>query len=392
MKFSIARLTILSFCFYLQACSSIAPNIADAPIEEKPTYSARYDDFFGERPELLSVDQIHQLSEPQKADFLGYIAQHRDQPLHIRIADYLQDKTALDFNYSTTTNSATVSLQTMEGNCLSLAILTTALAKLANVDTAYQLMDSAPVFEFNEGVVFKGVHVRTRLYEPASSQPEAVAPLMRANVLIDYFFTGSERYMHKISEPEYIARYYLNTAADAISADDYSKAYWLTLEAMVHDPVSSDAFNHLAVIYKRVNALAKAEEVYLYAIDKLPNKLSLLKNYQLMLNQQQRYVEAEELNQRIDELDDQSPYHWMHAARDEYDRGAYTKAISLYEKAISFAPYLHEAHLGLAQSYYQIGSLVAAEQQLRTALEITSRPRTQSLYQAKLTALARGPL
>jgi len=390
MKFNATRLTILSLCIYLQACSPNEPQVVGAINVAKPSYSVRYDEIFAERPDILSVDQIHQLSEKQKVDFLDYIASHDDQPLHIRIANYLQAKTAVDFSYSTATNSATVSLNLMEGNCLSLAIVTTALAKLVNIDTAYQLMDSAPVFEFNEGVVFKGVHVRTRLYAPASASPDA--PLMRANVLIDYFFTGSERYMHKISEPEYIARYYLNIAADAISSGDHNKAYWLTLEAMVHDPISSDAFNHLAVIYKRMNAAAKAEEVYLYAIDNLPNKLSLLKNYQLLLAQQQRHIEAKKLNLRIENLDDQSPYHWMHAARDEYDRGDYNGAIKLYEKAIRFAPYLHEAYLGLAQSYYQIGSLVAAKKQLQTALAITNRPRTQSLYQAKLTTLTRVPL
>ena len=59
----------------------------------------------------------------------------------------------------------------------------------------------------------------------------------------------------------------------------------------------------------------------------------------------------------------------------------------MYKKAITIAPYLHEAHVGLAKTYYQLGKLSSAKWQFREALKHTYVQSTRSLYEAKLMAL-----
>ena len=370
----------------LTACSTI--EFPPDPLEP-PAFSIRYDEIFYERPAIARPQEIHQLTAQQEADFLDYYNRtHRQSiPTHERIYDYLEDIT-VGFSYHGNTNPAAKALELSEGNCLSLAILTTAIAKLTNVEVGYQLVDSVPVFEFNDDLVIKGVHIRTKLFESGWEPGESIAVFVRPGLVIDYFPSGSERFMHNLSEDDYIARYYLNLAADAIKEEDYSKAYWLTLEAIEFESLNSEAFNNLAVIYKRMGELTRAEEIYLYAIENLPNKLTLLKNYRILLAEQQRHREAKGLSKKITELDDPSPFHWFHAAREAYDDGDYREAIDFYERAVSIAPYLHEVRFGLAQSYYQVGRLSLAEGHLRAALENVYTQDTRSLYQAKLMVLS----
>lgn len=370
----------------LMACASVEP-VRDAV--EPPGFSTRYDSIFAARPDIVTPREIHQLTARQEAEFIEYLNSpgHGSTPIHRRVSDYLEEITE-GFSYHTHTNSAAEAIELSEGNCLSLAILTTAIARLANVEVGYQLVDSTPVFEFREKVVLKGVHVRTRLYEQGWTPQEDVFVYARPGVQVDYFADGTERFMENLSEQDYIARYYLNQAADAIGEEDYHRAYWLSLEAINFDSLSSDAFNSLAVIYKRMGEVKKSEEIYLYGIENLPNKLTFLKNYRGLLIEQGRHSEARGLMKRIAGLDDPSPFHWFHAAREAYNSGDYREAISFYKRAVEIAPYLHELSFGLSKAYYQLGKLSAAERYLQIALHNAYEQEIRALYSAELTALA----
>ena len=132
---------------------------------------------------------------------------------------------------------------------------------------------------------------------------------------------------------------------------------------------------------------SKAEEIYQYAIDNLSNKITLLKNYRILLSQQKRFSEAEKLSLRIAAIDDINPFNLFHAARNSYEAGHYKESINLYKKAIKGAPHIHEFYLGLALSYYQSGYLKKAEETFQLAIERAYKRKTRTHYQAKLMAL-----
>lgn len=383
---AVSKCVVIFASLWLSACASVEPKQAEHNIES-PVIHLRQDALFGLRPEIVDNRQIHQLSPAQENHFLKYISDFPETPTHQGIANYLQEFADYDFSYSNQTQNAALTLTERSGNCLSLAVLATALAKLSNVDVSYQLVDSFPVFEVDQAVIFKVVHVRTRLYNPESLPDDGNVMLMRSNVLIDYFYSGSEKFQRSISESSYIARYYMNLAAEAIAVDDYQQAYWLTIESLQHQPNNGDALNNLAIIYDRVGAEAQSELVYRYALVQADDKLSLLKNYRLLLLRQKRNQEAEGINQKIAALDDKSPFPLIRAARFSFQQGEFQKSRLLFQRAIDKAPYLHEAYLGLAQLNYQAGRLNLAQTQLKKALKLSARPKTQSLYLSKLDAL-----
>ena len=66
----------------------------------------------------------------------------------------------------------------------------------------------------------------------------------------------------------------------------------------------------------RAGDAAKAEEIYRYGIEHLNRKISLLRNYRILLEQQNRLEEAEEITAKLTQLDDPSPYDWIEAGED----------------------------------------------------------------------------
>lgn len=404
---------------------SCATSSNQSALEDLP-FSFENTELFGEPPPTITESQIHQLSPLQEQAFLAYFnnPSRRDIPAHQRVSDYLQLK-AEYFDYSNSTYTAEQALFLGRGNCLSLAILTTAFANLVEVETRYEYVDSAPIFQLENSVVVKATHVRAVLVPKANpGQPERGSILSdfthggaglaegTADITVDFFTgdfaggsqPGSEIYIDSfagyftaasqvgiqdVSDSSYLAMYYLNMAAESIVQQDYEKAYWLTYEALQHDPRSSVAYNNMAVIHRRLGDTTKSELIYQYAIRHLDNKLSLLKNYRLLLAAQGRIEEAEQIDKQIAALGDVSPINWYFAGKERQDSGDFIQAVALYQKAIELAPYLHEAQLGIAQSYYELGQLREAETHLKLAITYADGDSTQSLYMAKLHSLNR---
>lgn len=220
---------------------------------------------FGTRPAIPTPEALHRLTSEQEADFLGYFHSPSRAYLgaHERIVRYLE-KITTGFQYEGDTLSAAETWATNSGNCLSLAILTTALTQLAGIEIGYQLMDDQPVFEYQGNVVRKGVHISSIVYNPDWRKEAGNAGQFGTAlaVKIDYFPSLKGRYIDNLSAEEYLAMYYSNIAADAIAANDYGTAYWYLLEAMQHVPDHGVSLNMLAVINRRVGDLGLAQSYY----------------------------------------------------------------------------------------------------------------------------------
>ena len=344
---------------------------------------------FGKKPVTISEDEIFQLSDEQQRKFLKYFNNGNNQNIasHRRVYNYLK-KIVSNFNYQGETYTAEEAIRSSSGNCLSLAIITTALARLAGVDIGYQLVDDFPVYEQRGQVIFKGVHVRSILYftETDFSRPKII--FGRTYLKVDYFPSGNERFIKFITEPEYVAMYYRNKAAEAIAAKDYSTAYWLVNKSLEYVPDNAQAINMMAVIHHQANHDLRAEEIYKYGIEYTEDKLTLLKNYQILLNGQGRLEEANRLSEVIAGYEDPSPFNMMHIANEEYIKGNYSTAIHYYRKATELAPYLHEGYFGLAKSYYLLGNIGAAKSNMQHAMKNAFKMSTKSLYQSKLMVLS----
>jgi len=375
---------ILCVCL-LSACTQQAVVVVEAePPQPKISYPKL--DVLGASPKMLEPEQLFVLTAQQETDFLAYFNDPVFEEVlpNSRVAAYLQHST-FDFSYMPATLVASESLDLGEGNCMSLAILTTALAQAAGVKINYQLIDSSPVFEQKDDVIVKGVHVRTKLMRPY--QPNAIPTIGLTGTIVDYFPSGINRFLGNISEAEFISMYYLNIATDYIQEQDYKNAYWYTLRALDFAPKYAAGINSMALVYKRVGEQVKAEEIYRYGLEVTNDKLGLLKNYQILLSQQGRTEEAADIQKEIDKYVDLSPYPWINIADGALEMGEYPEAIKYYKKSIELAPYLQYGYLGLAKVYNYQGDLVKAKSMLEKAMENNTAAEINHLYHEKLSML-----
>ena len=83
---------------------------------------------------MLSIDSAHALTARQQEDFLAFYRDPRiaHVPAHKRVYNFLE-KVTNNFTYQDGTFTAAVTFDQRRGNCMSLAVLTTALAKPVDV-------------------------------------------------------------------------------------------------------------------------------------------------------------------------------------------------------------------------------------------------------------------
>lgn len=376
----------LAVCLSAFGCATSPVTETVAPPSLK---SLLVTDRFGARPALPDGEAIHQLSAEQITTLQAYLSRPalRYKPLHRRVADYL-DQLTTNFSYDERTLAARDAYALQSGNCMSLAVLTTALAQVAEVDIEYELMNESPVFQWQGDLLLNGQHLRSVLLEPTTESDTMMT--IRSGIEIDYFPTGSSRYVRRVSHNEYLSMFYNNLAVQALAEADYGKTYWLLREALSLQPENGDTLNTLALLFRRAGDAKRSEDIYQAALRATPNAVVILRNYRSLLTGQNRMEEAQALSAALLKLEDVSPIDWLRAGTREYATGNYNDAANYFKKALGIAPHLHEANLGLAQTYYAMKDNRNTRQQLELALKNAQRNATRSLYQAKLNALSRA--
>ena len=167
----------MTLAVLLTACAATpVRTVASAPQPVGPAIPGLDARQFGEPVPVPPVASLFKLTKEQEADFLHYFhdPRHAAEAPHQRLSAYLYQRLH-GFRYYGPTQSAADALSTHEGNCLTLALVTTALARLAEVEVAYQRISDTPVFERNGNVVLVSEHVRSLLFDPGyTPEPGAV--------------------------------------------------------------------------------------------------------------------------------------------------------------------------------------------------------------------------
>lgn len=344
---------------------------------------------FGEPLATPTSEALFTLTEAQQKHFLDYFDDPRyaDVRPHQRLFDYLENRLT-GFRYYGATRTAADALSSGEGNCLSLAILTTALARLADIPIEYRRLSDEPVYERQSNVVLVADHVRSVLFDPDYLPGQDAEPHTPQSLVIDYFpdrrrsKTGG-----KVSGPTLQSMFYTNLAGEAMASQQNRKVFWLLKAALRDDPDNIGAFNSLAVLHRRMGNDRTAESVYRYALDRYGDSPNLLSNYRNLLLAQGRQAEVADLDRRLALLPTHNPYDLIELGNYAFLNGRPQQALDLYSRALDQAPYLHEAYWRQAVVYQSLGQREKAENLLLTASTLAGRTQDKHLYQAKLLSV-----
>jgi len=376
--------TIALICFMaLSGCT--AKKIEPPQVIAIPTTSAS---MFQQAAQLPELEDFFYLDEKQKKDFLTHFnsqAQSTYTAEH-RLYNYLQNKLVY-FTYEGANNTAQVALQQLSGNCMTLALLTTALAKLVNIDVGYQVMYQEPMFDYKDNIFISSNHIRTYLYKNNDAPKKGEFVLQRAALIIDYFPDSGDVTGENISPSRFYAQLYNNLAADALLQGDHDKAFFLSQKALQKDASYTPAVNMIALMYYRKKAYPEASQWFDYGMKQDNNQITLLSNYRDLAKKTNNQQLLKRINQRLLGYNDDNPYAWLALAIDAERNQQFSDAADYYKKLLDKAPYLHNANLALLRLYLKQQNYSSAQKIVEQAMQYAYEPARLEFYQMKLTAL-----
>lgn len=344
-----------------------------------------YNLFNIEDVEVINEDEIFLLSNDQQNEFLDYFNQHTQQGFKShRIIETFLEKRLANFTYYGETFIAEKAMRLNKGNCMSLAILTTALARLVELDYSYREVNTLPVFEKHNNLLLSSSHVQTVIYDPNFTPKKNTLYISKPSIVIDYFPNQSNRAGQKFKFKNFLSMYYRNIASDALLNDNLDLAFIYANKGFEVDSSSIPMVNFLAILHKRKGDLKTAESIYKIGLRSEKHNLALLSNYIVLLQNQERFEEADIVEQSLKELNDPNPYNWLEQAYIAQQDNDPRAAKIYYNKVLSIAPYVNEAYQGLYQIYLAEGKTRLAKTMLKKALEWTYEIKERKLYKYKL--------
>ncbi len=332
--------------------------------------------------------EIFTLTDAQQAEFMAYFNSEERMhiPAHMRLYQFL----AADFsrfNYMGKNYTASEAYANKSGNCMSLAVLTKALADHAGIKIEFQSIVSAPVYNMDNSYMLASDHVRSFLYDPDFIEKSGVTYFVKPHVVIDYFPSSGDIPGPRISENTFIAMFYRNLAADALLEEQYEYALALLRTALEYDATYGAVINLVAVLHRRLQQPDLAEMFYLYGLDVSTTKASLLSNYAVLQYENGNPEIAEELLQSLKQQNDKDPYLWLTFGKIALHKKQFNEAILHLSKAVTQAPYLPQLHFELAVAYYLNQNFTDARYSLEKAAELAGSGTQKQHYHAKLNAI-----
>ena len=340
----------------------------------------------------ISVDQVpdvYYLSQEQKEWLDTLVKPSLSSTFTRQLINKLFQKNYLGFSYDNSfTRTATETLETKTGNCLSMVILSVAIAKHFDID--YKVFDikTVPIWNKSGGLFVLNGHVNIQLKNTYNSDNEY--EFFRERYLtLDFLPEESRRTLSKeqINERQLSGIYYTNLAADAMVKKEWNKAYWLLKKSISHAPNYNVAWNSLGVVYRNNGHDKLAENVYEHALINDPNDTNILANYAILLSSQGRIEELAQYKEKIRQARLKNPYRYFDKAQEAYAQLDFESAIKLYKKAIKISPYVDEFYFGLFQSYLAINEMELAVKYLKVAHNSSTTILDRNRYNNKLAIL-----
>ena len=363
---------------FLAACAS-------APVMQFPAQLFA-DKLFAPPSERIRPEDVFAVSDSMRR----YLRNEIGYQLMVKgtqkgLIDALNTKNQLHVEYdSATTRNAAQTFDDRAGNCLSLVIMTAALARELGMSVHFQsvLVDETWTrgggFYFNIGHV--NLTIGKRLMDRRSSLDD------NAMITIDFNPPQASKSYHTwaIDEQTVMAMYMNNRGAEALARGKIDDAYWWIREAIRQDPNFLAAYNTLGVVYRRSGNLAAAEQVFNHALLQDPANTLLMSNLAIVLNDEGRVAESKALNDKVERRRPFAPFQFFNAGVEAMQAGDYRSARDFFKRELARDPYNHEFHFWLAAAFARLGDMAQSKRHLTVAMKFSNTRGEHDLYAAKL--------
>jgi Tfp pilus assembly protein PilF len=285
------------------------------------------------------------------------------------------------------TRTAGQAFDVRAGNCLSLVVMTAALAKHLHLPIQYQVLVGEETWSRSGGLAFVNGHVNISVAKRLVDRIQGTDADGALQLSFGRLPAGRGAALRVVSEATILAMFMNNRAAESLVQGHMAQAYAYAREAVLRDPGYAGAFNTLGVIYRRHGLAGPAERVFAHALTIEPEHRATIDNLALLLESQQRLAEAAPLRQTLRRLESEPPFQQFDLGREALARGDYAAAREHFERALRRDPDYHEFHHALAVALAGLGDAPGASRHLGLAVSNSMTKQQQSLYGGKLERL-----
>ncbi len=285
------------------------------------------------------------------------------------------------------TRTAAQAFEARAGNCLSLAIVTGAMAKELGLSVRYQSVETSEHWERDGDLMELVGHVNVSVGMPL---PKLRTWGFASDWWTVDFLPPSEikgQVTRPISESRIAAMFMNNRAAEALGQKRIDDAYWWVRGGVALDPSLFSLYNTLGVTYLRKGLLPQAEAALRFALSLEPDSQESWHNLAAVLRRDGRA----ELAAAIEREHPRSRAASLAAAMAEgiqaSESGDDARARDLFERALRSASDNHELHYRLAVIYLNLGDRGRAMAHLLQAEANSPSARQRSLYASKVELL-----
>lgn len=372
---------LLLLCLLLSACAT------PQPVAPRPEFLF-HDELFAAPSERVGADDIFALSEPMRQYLRVDIAdQLRNRSPQVGLIEALYKKGQLKLEYdAAVTRNAAEAFEARSGNCLSLVIMTAALAKELGLQVRYQSAYLEETWSRSGNLLLRSGHVNVTLDRRLKDSRRYLLP----NALtIDFLPSEEIRGLRTIdiSEETVVAMFMNNRAVEALVQGRIDDAYAWARESIRHNPEFMSSHNTLGIIYLRKGALQPAEQIFSYVLEREPENTRAMANLAEAFARQGKVAESNALRQRLAQLEPEPPFHYFNLGLAAMKRGDYRSARDLFAKEVARADYRSEFHYWLGLASFKLGDVEKASKHLTLAREYSTNRGDRDLYAAKLAWL-----
>lgn len=371
----------LALLFILVAgCATAPPAAAPDPLFR--------DALFAPPVEPIRAADIFTVSEDMRRYLAVEIAPQLVEKGRPRgLYEALYSRNMLKIEYDAATRNAAETFAARSGNCLSLAIMTAALARELGLQVRYQSVIAEEMWSRASGIYFSSRHVNVTL---GRRHTDPRHHFEERNLLtIDFLRVGDLQRQRAwpIAENTVVAMYLNNRAAEILADGKTHEAYWWAREAMRQDPAFMSAFNTLGVVYRRLGHLREAEQVLQHVIAREPDNTHALANLAVVYADLGRGAESEALSARLAKLQPYAPFQDFERGIAAMKRADYAAARDFFLREVERDASYHEFQFWLAAAYAGLGDYDRARRHLKAAIDASPAGEEKQLYASKLARL-----
>lgn len=340
---------------------------------------------FEPRP-LPSSEALFELSPPMRQ----FIAERLRGPMRLHgpqlgLYRALAEGGHLRIDYDASrTRTAAETFEARAGNCMSLVLMTAALARELGLTVNFQLVEVPEIWTLSERFVMLNGHVNLSL----GALPRGLSSREMGQYTIDFQPVDDPRLsrVRPLAESTLVAMFFNNRAVELMEQGQLDEAFAHVRAALRSDPQHLNSLNTLGVLYRRAGDTQRAEQALRLLLQHEPGNHHAGANLAGLLHELGRVEEARALERSLPP----PPFADFSLGLKLAATGDWPAALQAFERQLRRSPDFHGLHFQLARAHLQLGQLRQARHHLEQAEEQAPTTALRSRYHAKVQALRRA--